>query len=1559
MSEEEFDKQFAPQMSEEEFDKQFAPPKAETPLKSFVRAAAHEVVPTVAGIGTSFLGAPAWAAGPVAGIGAMAATGMAGYTAAKAAQESVLPMIGMDDSQQLAINAQTNPKTTFAGELAPQLLGFGPGMARAGAGALERIAPRILGGGFMGGMEAGREYLAGEDLSPYKLALSAGTGAALTRPWGVTPFLESQAARLGPRFRLPTDLRPSTEPWTAPGVREGTAEERMQAGLPSGRLGLPRPGEPVEELHGQPTSPPTTGMMRRDYPPIPEAEIFGAGRSSYAGRVREHAYTIHEQGGRVEDNPYPLGTRAYEIWDRSFKSADSAATDTPHGAAGSKAQASVPEPPPPTSKGSATQEPQNQTVRDQGNTGKYAKGAQAARPQEGVNQPGSTYADKDLERALAERNRAEGAQPAEPGVPPTEPGGPTATGGPGAARPAEPAARPPEQPAPARPLGEPEPTAAQRAATAPNAPPGSRAAEYLAQARARREAREAAEAAARARPEEVPLDTEREMPAGFGKPKPVTEVDVPTPTGTLKFSVSGQSTLGEMLGKYKKSPGLFGKVADFVRSKVSDLVGHIPVYTAPYENFERWGLEKVGAFYDPMRNHIVVSDLHLDKPDIISHHILHEGLHAATYNGLEKSPELRGVLRDIMNDVIIKKMPSRREKYGFTNEHEFLAEGFSNPEFRQRLAEHQLSPDLARSLSERFGNKIKTAWDAFINTIRETLGLPPNRTSALEALLRATEQAMAKNVVEPTPHVARRFMPVEEPRKPSALDEALVQAGFRAEDVARLGRFDKGKIRQLQGQPEAQRAAFKEAMTRAKPAEAPPAAAAAPREAPPATPPGAPRAQPTPKGFFGKAQETIKKTWRGITDPEAIGLANNLFKLRNNAKADSSYLQELQAKANEKFPNITPEMREQMYHEAERGEQDKWTGEQKQYWEEHLKPIQEENLRLRQEMKDMGYDKEVELSKNHMYRMVNEDFKPQDVTSDPTQNYKGRGFKIEPGTRKQRDYFVLEDADGNRRVIGRNETGDRFMVYEAGNVPHPTGLSGNIKRGSEVKVGGKEYTVKDALTSEIEANTPTRYIKDVANSYLNENYQMRQAVDAARFLKELKESAMWKERATTTPTDLQRKAGWEESNIPQLKGWHMTPEWKATFDDFYKPGFGGGAFDWLRNVNNFAVGSMFWSPIPHSVNAIVHWGIARGWDWFKPEMYAPMYHTLSAAYRSVMSQDALQRELLRDGTSLIYAGMRNDHFENNIAKALQLSVKNDPGWDPMRKAFGISPVDAVKAVYAKSKNILWATNDILMTSRILELRDHHNKSLQEAIQEARVHMPDYRIPIEIFGSRAIAQAIADNRLVLFGRYHYGMLNSLGHIARDTLSPNATKEERMAAFGNVAAMAAIGVIGMGMTKLLQFATDNEHAEVRPRGPYPVLRAGLEFAQGKTGYERLWNSVVSWQPTLSMVRELTANQDYFGKPIVEPGTAPLGVTKKIAHHIAHGLVSPYATVSDAARARPSPAGVVGGAAQMGLGVKVPSGKKIAGEQAAQARQRSDVLKRERRPRGLIEQIPTGGL
>src|SRR5215472_15417944 len=84
------------------------------------------------------------------------------------------------------------------------------------------------------------------------------------------------------------------------------------------------------------------------------------------------------------------------------------------------------------------------------------------------------------------------------------------------------------------------------------------------------------------------------------------------------------------------------------------------------------------------------------------------------------------------------------------------------------------------------GGRIKTAWDAIVNAVRATLGVPANRTTALEALMRTTERAMEVNRSEPTRrHNVVFGQPEEEPQR--VLSPAEQRARAVREELSKPG----------------------------------------------------------------------------------------------------------------------------------------------------------------------------------------------------------------------------------------------------------------------------------------------------------------------------------------------------------------------------------------------------------------------------------------------------------------------------------------------------------------------------------------------------------------------------------------------------------------------------------------------------------------------------------------------------------------------------------------------------------------------------------------------------
>jgi hypothetical protein len=103
----------------------------------------------------------------------------------------------------------------------------------------------------------------------------------------------------------------------------------------------------------------------------------------------------------------------------------------------------------------------------------------------------------------------------------------------------------------------------------------------------------------------------------------------------------------------------------------------------------------------------------------------------------------------------------------------------------------------------------------------------------------------------------------------------------------------------------------------------------------------------------------------------------------------------------------------------------------------------------------------------------------------------------------------------------------------------------------------------------------------------------------------------------------------------------------------------------------------------------------------------------------------------------------------------------------MARNWGVGKgIDLYNLIMNGSQRMLWTFSDALMASQVREL-EMGGMTRADAIAHARIHMPDYRLPIQAFGSgafgRGMVGAMSDRNLAIFGRYHMGVFSSLYHM----------------------------------------------------------------------------------------------------------------------------------------------------------------------------------------------------
>lgn len=657
-----------------------------------------------------------------------------------------------------------------------------------------------------------------------------------------------------------------------------------------------------------------------------------------------------------------------------------------------------------------------------------------------------------------------------------------------------------------------------------------------------------------------------------------------------------------------------------------------------------------------------------------------------------------------------------------------------------------------------------------------------------------------------------------------------------------------------------------------------------PTAKPPAKPPAPSPETPTPTPQFVQAQ------------------ADSLFKLRQTITADK---QEIAQRLDTMPPEFkTAEMQERFYDaledpkllEPDPKSNTHLNAQEKAIFDQHIKPMQDELGQLYSKTQEAGYPT---TNEGYVHRVR----KGHEPVASPLEG--GHSDVPQMGTRslprstsalQHRTFYALEDAQTGHRAVVSSGGKDAMTVWNKGK--QTTGQVGDeIKPGNVVTVGGKTYNVVQATTKEIEANTPVRYQKSAAVNMADALVRMRAVVRNIEHLENLTKTPEWNLIATKDKMNTPR--GWIPTKLPQLEGWRMDPKMAHVFNDFYKPGLGDAALlEGLRKVNRFAVGSLFWQPTPHIENVAGHWFVGRGWENVTPYGLRSLFTNGSRAIKEVSTQGKDYQSLLKNGSGLIYGGVANADFYMAMAKKFGMEMERDPArWGPIAQKLGFNKVADMTAAYYKAMNkVLWWANDVFMLQRVFEL-EGRGLSRAEAIKEAEKHIPNYRIPSQVMGSRMFSEVMQDPAVTSFGRYHYGVWNSYSNMVSDLVK--GSKKERIEAVGN---MMALGLLAYGVYPIVDYGlhklTGNEDIRKLRRGPAAIPDAVYKLLGPK---EKSMTDIIGNSITLSPVFkegiQQLSNRDLFtGKNISEPAEERKTKFGKVlaqkGEHLAGALVAPYA-------------------------------------------------------------------
>jgi len=208
---------------------------------------------------------------------------------------------------------------------------------------------------------------------------------------------------------------------------------------------------------------------------------------------------------------------------------------------------------------------------------------------------------------------------------------------------------------------------------------------------------------------------------------------------------------------------------------------------------------------------------------------------------------------------------------------------------------------------------------------------------------------------------------------------------------------------------------------------------------------------------------------------------------------------------------------------------------------------------------------------------------------------------------------------------------------------------------------------------------------------------------------------------------------------------------------------------------------------------------------------------------------------------------------------------------------------------------MWVARDIMYVQYVRELQTLGEKrtgtkpTIAEAVKEAERHLPNYRMPSEILGSRSLAKTLKNPNISLFSRYHYGMVKSMVETLKD-LNPKHLKTEagRAEFRDGVDTMLAIGValsVAYPLMDLMAQQVFGPEAEQRRAGPYHLMKAVGDVASGEKDLSALIWPVFTFNPALLALGQLAFNKQIFsGKPIYHPEDKGKDIAKDVGEYAA---------------------------------------------------------------------------
>jgi hypothetical protein len=226
---------------------------------------------------------------------------------------------------------------------------------------------------------------------------------------------------------------------------------------------------------------------------------------------------------------------------------------------------------------------------------------------------------------------------------------------------------------------------------------------------------------------------------------------------------------------------------------------------------------------------------------------------------------------------------------------------------------------------------------------------------------------------------------------------------------------------------------------------------------------------------------------------------------------------------------------------------------------------------------------------------------------------------------------------------------------------------------------------------------------------------------------------------------------------------------------------------------------------------------------------------------------------------------------------------------------GLSPLSLYQSILKASNKTMWMARDAMYLQLIREYKvKNPTMTTKEAVAKVEQHMPNYRVPTTVLGSRKLSAILQNPNVSVFSKYHYGLVNSMAHVVKDMNPKNlGTKEGRVEFRKGLDSALAYSLGMLVMYPLMDSMAkaifgDSDATEQRRAGPFHMIDAIIKVSEGEKDTQALLSPIFTFNPVLLAGSEIFFNRKlYSGRHVYETDDTMPQIATDVGKYVEHAI------------------------------------------------------------------------